>query len=81
VAQQLKEQLFKNTELENKASNLKAKLKHEYSILDKVEPSYATLRRVLDLAKLNGIDGVKGLFIDFVECSPQINCVVDIAGK
>lgn len=51
MAQQLKEQLFKNTELENKASNLKAKLKHEYSILDKVEPSYATLRRVLDLAK------------------------------
>jgi len=47
-----------------------------------VEPVYSTLRRLQAHARTKGSHCLKGLLIDFVECTnPQFNAVVDIAGK
>jgi len=44
-----------------------------------VQPLYSTVRRVLDAAR--GIEGVKGLLADFIDCDEAIQPCIDIAAK
>jgi hypothetical protein len=69
MATRVREQFANAAEVENKVKNLKAKLNHECKILDKAEPSFVTLRRISEMAKKENIEGFRGLFIDYVECT------------
>ena len=61
---------------------MKTKLGSYESQLDKLEPINATLRRLRAHAKQKDSDCLKGLLIDFIECTDQrFQAVVDIAGK
>ena len=50
--------------------------------MDRVEPAYATLRRLKEHVRTKNSTCLKGFFIDFIECTnPQVSAVVDIAAK
>lgn len=61
---------------------MKTRLEQSFAQLDKLEPIYATLRRIESIAKEQEIKGYRGLLIDFVECKfPQFHQIVDIVAK
>ena len=49
--------------------------------IDKVEPSFSTLRRLQKLAKDQNSSCFKGLFIDYIDCPQQFYEALDIAAK
>lgn len=44
-----------------------------------IEPAFSSLRRLL--ATIGNMEGVHGMFIDFIECPKQFAGVLDVAGK
>ena len=70
VATKVREGMFGLNEVELKASSNKTKLTSLNQALDKVEPIYATLRRLQALAKQKESQCFKGLLIDYIECKP-----------
>ena len=79
---QVKARMFELDEAQLAASSLKTKLQSLDLQLDKIEPINATLRRLRVHARNKQSNCLKGLLIDFIECTqPQFNAVVDIAGK
>ena len=79
---QVKARMFEFDEAQLAAQSLKTKLGGLETQLEKVEPIYATHRRLRAQIKQKESTCLKGLLIDFIECTnPQFNAVVDIAGK
>ena len=78
----IKSRMFELDEAQLQAQAMKTKLNGLYSQMDRMEPIYSTLRRVQAQAKSKGSQCLKGLLIDYIECTnPQVSAVVDIAGK
>ena len=82
VAMQVKNRMFELDEAQLTAQALKTKLAGHEQQLEKIEPVYGTFRRLRTQIKQKGSTCLKGLLIDYIECTnPQFNAVVDIAGK
>ncbi len=82
VALKVKSRMFELDEVQLSAQALKTKLAGLESQLDKIEPINSTLRRLRAHAQLKGSTCLKGLLMDFIECTnSQFNAVVDIAAK
>jgi len=73
--------MFSLNGVELQASANRTKLSSLNQALDKVEPIYATLRRLQALAKQKESHCFKGLLIDYIECKPQFAGVLDIAAN
>ena len=81
VATQIIEANFSLNEIELKASASQTKLNSLLKRIDKVEPSFSTLRRLQKLAKEQNSSCFKGLFIDYIDCPQQFYEALDIAAK
>lgn len=79
IANQHKEQIFNQNQLNSSLEQVKKIFKNQAEQLQKVQPLYSTVRRVLDAAR--NIEGVKGLLADFIQCDPEVQPCVDIAAK
>jgi len=62
--------------------SFKQKLTQNQQVLDKVDASYITLRRVDQACRENNLNGYLGLLLDHLQVTDsRFNAVVDIAGK
>ena len=68
MATLVKEKLFRQNEAELRSVAIKTRLDQTYCQLDKLEPIYATLRRIEALAKEQDLKGYRGILIDYIEC-------------
>ena len=60
---------------------MRSKFNAEVETLEKLEPIYSTIRRIRAIARERGIEGFRGLMIDFVKVSPLLYNCVDLVGK
>ncbi|TNV73888.1 hypothetical protein FGO68_gene5106 [Halteria grandinella] len=60
---------------------MKAKYRAEVDSLEKVEPIFATLKKLRGLIRERGIQGYKGLLIEFLEFDPKFSQCIDLAAK
>ena len=49
--------------------------------LEKIEPSYASLKRLSSILKERQVPGFLGFLLDFLDCTPEVIGCVDLAGK
>ena len=70
IANQHKELIFTQNQVTQSLESTKKLFKNQAEQLQKVQPLFATVRRVMDAAQ--GIEGVKGLLADFIKCPEQI---------
>ncbi len=69
VAMQVKARIFELDEAQLAAQSIKIKLSGLESQLDKIEPINATLRRLRAHVSAKQSTCLKGLLIDFIECT------------
>lgn len=82
IATRVKEKIFETNEAELTIGATKKKLVQNQQLLDKVDASYVTLRRIDAACKDQKIAGYRGLFIDQLDLvENRFNAVIDIAGK
>ena len=78
----IKSRMFELDEVQLSAQAMKTKLSGLHSQMDKLEPVYSTIRRLQSHVKSKGSNCLKGLLLDFIECTnPQVSAVIDIAGR
>ena len=81
VAAQLKQFMFQQGELELEVKALKTKYSAETDALEKIEPSFSTLKKLRRALEEKHIQGYRGLLIDFIEYNQQFAACIDLAGK
>lgn len=77
----MKDALFQKNEVEAEISSLNTKCKAESDGLEKLEPIFATLKKIRAVIKEKKVEGYKGMLIDFIEFDAKISSIVDLAGK
>jgi chromosome segregation ATPase len=68
-------------EIESEINALKIKYKSEIESLERVEPIFGTLKKLRSLIREKGIQGYKGLLIDFLDFDPKFSSCIDLAAK
>lgn len=82
VAMLVKDRIFQLDQAQHTAQAMQTKIAGYEAQLDKLEPSNATTRKLKAHVKQRESRCMKGLLIDFIECTnPVMNGIVDIAGK
>lgn len=81
VAHLMKDMMFQKGEVDHEVSTLTTKYKAEVDSLEKLESIFSTLKKLRALIREKGIQGYKGLLIDFIESDSKISACIDLAGK
>lgn len=68
-------------DVESEINALKAKYRSEVDSLEKIEPIFSTLKKLRGLIKERGIEGYKGLLIEYLEFDPKFSQCIDLAAK
>lgn len=81
IARVIREVMAGKGDIESEINALKAKYKSEVDALEKVEPVFQTLKKLRQLIKQRGVQGYKGLLIEYLDFDPKFSACVDLAAN
>ena len=77
----MKDIMSQKGEVDHEIQALKIKYKAEVEQLEKIEPIFSTLKKLIGLIKEKGIQGYRGMLIDFIDFDQKISSCIDLAAK